>query len=59
MRRFCFCWCQTLLFRQKCDKKLVGQAGGRTLLHVQLRYFFPYISYQRQLQLLRYFSLVM
>ena len=34
-----------LFFGQKCDKELVGQAGGqtggRTLLHVQLRYFFP------------------
>ena len=48
-----------VFFGQKCDEELVGQAGGqtgvRTLLHIQLRYFFPHISCQRQLQLLHYF----
>ena len=43
---------------QKCDEELVGQAGGQTLLHVQLQYFFPRISCQRQLQLLQYCCLV-
>ena len=35
-----FCRWQTLFFGQKCDKELVGRAGGRTLLHVQLWYLF-------------------
>ena len=46
-----------LFFRQKCDEESVGQAGGQMLLCVQLRYFFPHC--QRQLQLLRYLSLVL
>ena len=29
-----------LFFGQKCGEELVGQAGGQTLLHVQLRYSF-------------------
>ena len=30
------------VFQQKCDEESVGQVGGQTLLHIQLRYFFPY-----------------
>ena len=30
--------------RQKRDKELVGQAGGQTLLCLQLRYFFPHMT---------------
>ena len=55
---FCCQW-QTLIFGQKCDQESVGQVGGQTLLHVELRYFFLHISCQRQLQLLRYLSLVL
>ena len=50
-----FCRWQALFFGQKCDEESVGQAGGWTLLHIQLWYFFPHISCQRQLQLLRYY----
>ena len=38
--RVFFRW-QTLFFKQKCDKELVGQAGEQTLLQLQLRYFIP------------------
>ena len=46
-----FCYWQTLFFGKKYDKELVGQTRGqtvgRTLLHIQLWYFFPHISCQR------------
>ena len=49
--------------RQKCEEESVGQTGGQigwqTLLHVCLRYFFPHIGCQTQIQLLYYFCLVM
>ena len=57
------CW-QTQFFRQKCDEesvgRAVGQTGVKTLLQVQLWYFFSLIlSCQRQLELLCYLCLVM
>ena len=39
-----FCRWRTLFFGQKCDEESVGQAGGRMLVHVYLRYFFPHKS---------------
>ena len=51
------------LLGQQCDEESVGQTGGQTrgqmLLYIYLQYFFPYISCQRQLQLLCYLCLVM
>ena len=52
------CRWQALFYGKKCDEESAGWAGVRTLLHVYLHYFFPDVSCQRQLQLLRYFCLV-
>ena len=46
-------------WRFSAEEEPIGRAGGQTLLHVYMRYFFPRISCQRQLQSVRYFCLVM
>ena len=37
---------QSLFSGQKCNEESVGQAGGQTLLHIYLQYFFPHTSCQ-------------